>query len=805
MDDPWNSYFFNKWSPFMSHFKEELSHFPVWAKFYDVPLVSYTSDGLSLMATKIGTPMMLDSYTNSMCLESLGQSSYTRILIEINACNDINDHLVIHGPVIEADDEGSIELKKKKSGGNNDGIKNFTFFIKPKTPYRSKAIKSHQAIKDGVNVVKVRPYHYPVSQKAQIETMVADMLAQDHRLYAKLSKCVSGQERIEYLGHVVTGADVDMDPAKVTAVANWLVPTSVSQLRAFLGLTVEYKVGTSNGGADGLSRCFNFSLSIVHANIVEDIHNALATSSSISSIISQVEKVPVAMSNYEISLVAYKLELPATSRIHPVFHVSFLKPCVGEPSDQYIPLPLLSSPEVQWDGRAEHTWESWNHLQQQYPNIALEDKVSFDGERNVILSQQNKRVKEQFVTHDGNNPSEKIEAVRKSDHVKEKKKLNIVSSSVNTNIADSSSMSNDDNVNANKEDISTLCSIPSGTPHDIKEMPTDNRSGVNAGTNSTSPSHNGSANKNGGEKVSNDHFNESPSSYASKLIPTSSTKTSLRKLEANVPNGVDYDIWLPLALVHEVNDRMKNSLYGYFIGKRLVFPGVESVLRNGPWMILGILIFLNKWSPSVSHFKEELSHVPVWAKFYDVPLVAYTSDGLSLMATKIGTPMMLDSYTNSMCLESLGQRNVYTKEIIRIKYEWEPLLCITCLIFGHSPVDCPKALKFAPTRVVNQKDNGKGRSSGADDEGSIELKKKKSGALNDENLIIMEVATGSMATTSDGKLVLVDDDGKPLKKVDYPVDLDSDDEVEPVKNKMVSFLALKSTGVGYGTKSLLEQ
>ncbi|GKF95498.1 hypothetical protein Tco_0288233, partial [Tanacetum coccineum] len=57
-------------------------------------------------------------------------------------------------------------------------------------------------------------------------------------------------------------------------------------------------------------------------------------------------------------------------------------------------------------------------------------------------------------------------------------------------------------------------------------------------------------------------------------------------------------------------------------------------------------------------------------------------------------------------------------------------------------------------------------------------------ALNDENLIIMEVATGSMATTSDSKLVLVDDDGKPLKKVDYPVDLDSDDEVEPLVGTM---------------------
>ncbi|GKA50638.1 hypothetical protein Tco_0743711 [Tanacetum coccineum] len=56
-----------------------------------------------------------------------------------------------------------------------------------------------------------------------------------------------------------------------------------------------------------------------------------------------------------------------------------------------------------------------------------------------------------------------------------------------------------------------------------------------------------------------------------------------------------------------------------------------------------------------------------------------------------------------------------------------------------------------------------------------------------------------------GKIVLVDDDGKPLKKVDYPLNLGNNDEVEPFENEMASFLASKLTGVGYGSKSLLEQ
>ncbi|GJU55661.1 ty3-gypsy retrotransposon protein [Tanacetum coccineum] len=238
---------------------------------------------------------------------------------------------------------------------------------------------------------------------------------QEHRLYAKLSKCAFGQQRIEYLGHIVTGAGVEMDPVKVTAITNWQIPTSVSQLRFFLGLTgyyrrfikqyvsianplttllqknnfkwsheaqsafktlkhalltahvlvlpdfskpfivetdasgqvakfrhylfghyfiirtdhhslrhisdqtiqtpeqqallpkllgynfpVEYKAGTSNGGADGLSRCFHLALSTSHANIVDDIQAALATSPTVSSLINQVQKDPTMMSSYQV-------------------------------------------------------------------------------------------------------------------------------------------------------------------------------------------------------------------------------------------------------------------------------------------------------------------------------------------------------------------------------------------------------------------------------------------------------------------------------------------------------------------------
>ncbi|GJV69463.1 hypothetical protein Tco_1484972 [Tanacetum coccineum] len=48
----------------------------------------------------------------------------------------------------------------------------------------------------------------------------------------------------------------------------------------------------------------------------------------------------------------------------------------------------------------------------------------------------------------------------------------------------------------------------------------------------------------------------------------------------------------------------------------------------------------------------------------------------------------------------------------------------------------------------------------------------------------------------EGKVTLVDDNGKPLKNVDYPRDHDSDDEVCSVDNNMARFMATETVGFG---------
>nr|GEY96191.1 hypothetical protein [Tanacetum cinerariifolium] len=60
-------------------------------------------DGLSAIATKHGTPLMLDSYTSNMCMQSWGMSSYARVMIELRADVELTDNIVVAMPRIKGE------------------------------------------------------------------------------------------------------------------------------------------------------------------------------------------------------------------------------------------------------------------------------------------------------------------------------------------------------------------------------------------------------------------------------------------------------------------------------------------------------------------------------------------------------------------------------------------------------------------------------------------------------------------------------------------------------------------------------
>ncbi|GJS81519.1 hypothetical protein Tco_0748060 [Tanacetum coccineum] len=254
-------------------------------------------------------------------------------------------------------------------------------------------------------------------------------------------------------------------------------------------------------------------------------------------------------------------------------------------------------------------------------------------------------------------------------------------------------------------------------------------------------------------------------SFANILNRNSNPNKKIVKLqELRNPERVEgAAVAIPMEAVEEVSSRFSNTLYGYFIGKRLAFPlvenyvkntwakfglkrtqlhedffmfqfntkeGMESVMESGPWLVRGVPLILNIWNQNSDLKKDVIKSAPLWVKLHHVPIVAYSEIGLSLITTQLGKPIMLDSYTSNMCISSWG-RNTYARALVEfsaeeelkdsiviaiplingkghtlakidVEYEWNPPRCNTCKVFDHVNDKCPKNPKVDfPSKAVN--------------------------------------------------------------------------------------------------------
>ncbi|GKC84973.1 putative reverse transcriptase domain-containing protein [Tanacetum coccineum] len=97
---------------------------------------------------------------------------------------------------------------------------------------------------------------------------------------------------------------------------------------------------------------------------------------------------------------------------------------------------------------------------------------------------------------------------------------------------------------------------------------------------------------------------------------------------------------------------------------------LDAMLDNGPWFIHNNPLILNKWDPNVNLLKKDVGSILVWVKLHGVPMTAFSEDGLSVIAINIGTPLVRNSYTSDMCMQSWG-RSSYARAMIDLRADEE--------------------------------------------------------------------------------------------------------------------------------------
>src|ERR1700724_3434545 len=64
---------------------------------------------------------------------------------------------------------------------------------------------------------------------------------QENDLFLNLDKCTFDVEEIDYLEMIVRENQIKMDPTKLVGIAEWPIPTTVKQVRSFLGFGNFYR------------------------------------------------------------------------------------------------------------------------------------------------------------------------------------------------------------------------------------------------------------------------------------------------------------------------------------------------------------------------------------------------------------------------------------------------------------------------------------------------------------------------------------------------------------------------------------
>ncbi|GJT60026.1 reverse transcriptase domain, reverse transcriptase zinc-binding domain protein [Tanacetum coccineum] len=172
----------------------------------------------------------------------------------------------------------------------------------------------------------------------------------------------------------------------------------------------------------------------------------------------------------------------------------------------------------------------------------------------------------------------------------------------------------------------------------------------------------------------------------------------------NTTRGYGIDVVFPVESIRTISERFANTVYGFFLGKRVAYPvvanyvrntwgkygmvrsmfssstglfsfqfsssdGLNAMLENDTWFIRSNLLILKMWHPDVNTLKEDVDNIVA-----DMPKIV--EEGY---------------YTHNICVE----------------YVWKRPRCACCKVFVNVLEECPKNIDFGVTKKKTSGGNAK--------------------------------------------------------------------------------------------------
>jgi len=198
--------------------------------------------------------------------------------------------------------------------------------------------------------------------------------------------------------------------------------------------------------------------------------------------------------------------------------------------------------------------------------------------------------------------------------------------------------------------------------------------------------------------------------------------------------------------IQAADPKLYDCLVGYFIGKKLSFKLVEEslkrawglvltevlsngrglfllrfsdkefrrkLLEGGPITLARIPFILQQWQPGIELKRDSHMSVPIWLRLRNLPFEYWSAQAISKAVSSLGKPLYVDQRTEQMsmisfarvCVEITARQTLYDcidlvtdgrTDVVEVEYEWRPLVCAKCDMFGHS---CQNTVPVPVTEV----------------------------------------------------------------------------------------------------------